>query len=621
MAAYAEGLAILQHANIGKQQESDRRRNDAAARIPKHYQYDLNLADMAEVWRRGSVIASWLLDLTATALLEDPALVQIRRPGLRFGRGPLDDQGGHRRGRAGAGAHHGALRALRLARRGRFRGQTALGHALRVRRTPGKAAGERRPDSSRRNARLESRPRTRNSQHRVNARLPTPWCFSAPPAIWPTRRSSRRCRRWSNAATSTCRSSAWPRPAGTSTSSRRGPATASRSTAASTRRPSKSLCGLLRYVDGDYSDPGHLPGASARNSATPSGRPTTWRSRQCCFGTVVEQLVQVGLRQGWPRHRREAVRPRPGLGAGPQPDPAQHFRRVVDLPHRPLPRQSAGAEPALLPFRQRVPGADLEPQLRRERADHDGRGFRRPGPRRVLRGGRRHPRRGPEPSVPGAGQSGDGAAGRHRQRIDPRRKGEGAEGDPAARARDDIVRGQFRGYRKEKGVAPDSRSRPSPRCGWRSIPGAGKGVPFYIRAGKCLPVTCTEVLVELRRPPAMYSSIADRRRTTSASGISPDVTIALGHDGHGPGDEMAGQADRAAGEPSPRRARRWTPTSGCSATPWRATRRCSPARTMSKRPGASSTRCWKADAGLRIRTGHLGPGRGRTADRAARRLA
>jgi 6-phosphogluconate dehydrogenase len=73
MAAYAEGLGVLRAANIGRQTNSI----DAETtplREPEHYQYDLNIADVTEVWRRGSVIASWLLDLTATALLKDPAL-------------------------------------------------------------------------------------------------------------------------------------------------------------------------------------------------------------------------------------------------------------------------------------------------------------------------------------------------------------------------------------------------------------------------------------------------------------------------------------------------------------------------------------------------------------------
>jgi 6-phosphogluconate dehydrogenase len=73
MAAYAEGLNILRHANVGKQG----RAGDAETtplEHPEHYQYDIPIADVAEVWRRGSVIGSWLLDLTAQALLDDPEL-------------------------------------------------------------------------------------------------------------------------------------------------------------------------------------------------------------------------------------------------------------------------------------------------------------------------------------------------------------------------------------------------------------------------------------------------------------------------------------------------------------------------------------------------------------------
>jgi 6-phosphogluconate dehydrogenase len=76
MAAYAEGLNILRHANVGKRD----RTIDAETtplRHPEHYQYDFNLRDVAEVWRRGSVVASWLLDLTASALVKDPALAKF----------------------------------------------------------------------------------------------------------------------------------------------------------------------------------------------------------------------------------------------------------------------------------------------------------------------------------------------------------------------------------------------------------------------------------------------------------------------------------------------------------------------------------------------------------------
>ena len=76
MAAYAEGLGILRDANVGKEQQAV----DAETtplRHPEHYQYDLNLRDITEVWRRGSVIASWLLDLTAASLVKDPTLSQF----------------------------------------------------------------------------------------------------------------------------------------------------------------------------------------------------------------------------------------------------------------------------------------------------------------------------------------------------------------------------------------------------------------------------------------------------------------------------------------------------------------------------------------------------------------
>src|SRR5262245_63223607 len=76
MSAYAEGMNILHHANVGEQ----KRAVDAETtplRDPELYRYDLNLRDIAELWRRGSVIASWLLDLTAAALVKDPALTNF----------------------------------------------------------------------------------------------------------------------------------------------------------------------------------------------------------------------------------------------------------------------------------------------------------------------------------------------------------------------------------------------------------------------------------------------------------------------------------------------------------------------------------------------------------------
>jgi 6-phosphogluconate dehydrogenase len=76
MAAYAEGLSVLRSANVGKKRQVASAES-TPLREPEYYQYDLNLPDVTEVWRRGSVIASWLLDLTAAALAEDPTLARF----------------------------------------------------------------------------------------------------------------------------------------------------------------------------------------------------------------------------------------------------------------------------------------------------------------------------------------------------------------------------------------------------------------------------------------------------------------------------------------------------------------------------------------------------------------
>jgi glucose-6-phosphate 1-dehydrogenase len=91
----------------------------------------------------------------------------------------------------------------------------------------------------------------------------------------------------------------------------------------------------------------------------------------------------------------------------------------------------------------------------------------------------------------------------------------------------DLVRGQFRGYRKEAGVAPDSKVETFAALRLEIDSWRWQGVPFYIRAGKCLPVTCAEVVVRLRRPPTMFHSF-DLEANYCRLRISPDVTIAIG---------------------------------------------------------------------------------------------
>jgi glucose-6-phosphate 1-dehydrogenase len=107
-------------------------------------------------------------------------------------------------------------------------------------------------------------------------------------------------------------------------------------------------------------------------------------------------------------------------------------------------------------------------------------------------------------------------------------------------SQDNIVRGQFRGYKSEKGVAPDSKTETFVALRFEINSWRWKGVPFYIRAGKCLPVTCTELLVRLRRPPRIFPA-DDLRPNHFRFRISPDVTIAQGMMVKSPDTEMSGE--------------------------------------------------------------------------------
>ena len=107
--------------------------------------------------------------------------------------------------------------------------------------------------------------------------------------------------------------------------------------------------------------------------------------------------------------------------------------------------------------------------------------------------------------------------------------------DPA-----DVVRGQFRGYRKEKGVAPESQVETFVALRLQIRSWRWQGVPFYVRAGKALPVTCTEVFVKLRRPPDLYTQ-ADMPPNYYRFRISPDVAIALGARVTSPGEALVGR--------------------------------------------------------------------------------
>jgi glucose-6-phosphate 1-dehydrogenase len=114
-----------------------------------------------------------------------------------------------------------------------------------------------------------------------------------------------------------------------------------------------------------------------------------------------------------------------------------------------------------------------------------------------------------------------------------------------------LVRGQFRGYRKEHGVAADSKMETFAALRLEIDSWRWKGVPFYIRAGKCLPVTCTEIVVRLRQPPTMFEGY-DLRSNYCRMRISPDITIAIGANIIAPGQETVSESAEMVGSRHPR---------------------------------------------------------------------
>jgi glucose-6-phosphate 1-dehydrogenase len=115
----------------------------------------------------------------------------------------------------------------------------------------------------------------------------------------------------------------------------------------------------------------------------------------------------------------------------------------------------------------------------------------------------------------------------------------------------DLVRGQFRGYKAEKGVAADSKVETFAALRLHVNSWRWQGVPFYIRAGKCLPVTSTEVLIRLRKPPSVYHA-ASLKQNHVRLRVSPDTTIALSMMVLAPGQETAGEPVEMVACQSPR---------------------------------------------------------------------
>ena len=133
MAAYSEGLNIIKSANVGRlSREVDA--ETTPLRNPEFYRYEFDIAEIAEVWRRSSVIGSWLLDLTAAALRNESGADEFRRTCLGFRRGALDLASGDRRRSPRPSHQRRLIWAFRIARACGICRQAAVGNAVRIRR-------------------------------------------------------------------------------------------------------------------------------------------------------------------------------------------------------------------------------------------------------------------------------------------------------------------------------------------------------------------------------------------------------------------------------------------------------------------------------------------------------
>ena len=299
------------------------------------------------------------------------------------------------------------------------------------------------------------------------------------------------------------------------------------------------LCGLLRYVDGDCKDPATFQalrtelGAGATGAL--SGHPPM------LFGAVVEQLVKSGCAKG-----DRVVVEKPfgndlSVGAGSQPDP----------PRRPLMRRRSFASITTLGSGRcitcsffRFANAFMEPFWNRTYIESvqitmaedfgvQGRGafYDETGTIRDVIQNHLFQvlcNLAMEPPVRTDSESIRDEKVKVLKAI------------PPLEAKN-LVRGQFRSYRKEQGVAPDSQVETFAALQLEVNSWRWKGVPFYIRAGKCLPVTCTEVLGRFRMPPTVIRDSALLPNHFRFR-ISPEVIIAIGTTVMAPGEEMVGQS-------------------------------------------------------------------------------
>ena len=298
------------------------------------------------------------------------------------------------------------------------------------------------------------------------------------------------------------------------------------------------LCGLLRYVDGDYNDPGTFQ--TLRRELGAAEHPAHYLAiPPVLFGLVVEQLGKSGCSRG-----ARVIVEKP---FGRDLESAQALNSILlgNFPESSIFRidHYLGKEPVQNLLFFRFSNSFLEPIWNREHVESiqitmaesfgvQGRGvfYEEAGAiRDVMQNHLLQVLANliMEPPVGRDSESVRDEKAKILKAILTLR--------PA-----DVVRGQFRGYRKEKGVAPDSMVETFAALRLEIHSWRWQGVPVFMRAGKCLPVTCTEAIVRLRQPPALYAASPPPPNYLRFR-VGPSVALALGAMTKTPGEDMVGE--------------------------------------------------------------------------------